>query len=520
MNSKARVHKVIHPLRAWPLATVLVLFAYSSGAAESVASSGRPTPPSPAPLKNLQAPASPDREWQPPSLRSYAAVLHEQEPLPIEPNKEYELADLIDLAQRVNPETRVAWERARIAAAAVGLAQSEYYPMLALKTSANWINMPVPLPKTVIPSTYFELENQSVKLMGALEWVLLDFGRRRSVVAGAKERLLAANLGFNSQHQTVVFKVQRAFYALSIARGRIRVVESSQAAARKVLEAAEARSLQGLATAPEVYLARQQAIQAEFDLAEATARERNAYVLLAESVGISPTTPIRVADFSRLPLPATLEQSVEQLIDRTLEQRPDLLARVAILRERDAEIRKARASYYPVVKFVGEAGGTAVRDRLSFENFETPAWSSTVRPSWGLGVALVFPLFEGGARAKKMDIAKASRAAAEYELKEARDQAISQVWKSYTDAKLALQRLGVAAALVAVSEQAYEGSLQSYQNGLGSLVELLAARRELDRARQVELETKAAVLESSAALAFSSGDPGTDSIKRRTAGSP
>ena len=41
------------------------------------------------------------------------------------------LPELIDLAEAHNPQTRVAWERARAQAAALGVARSELYPTLA-----------------------------------------------------------------------------------------------------------------------------------------------------------------------------------------------------------------------------------------------------------------------------------------------------------------------------------------------------------------------------------------------------
>ena len=44
--------------------------------------------------------------------------------------KPYTLADLIDMAESNNPETRVAWERARAQAASLGVARSELYPTL------------------------------------------------------------------------------------------------------------------------------------------------------------------------------------------------------------------------------------------------------------------------------------------------------------------------------------------------------------------------------------------------------
>src|SRR5437016_1786604 len=66
-------------------------------------------------------PPSSVRPWAPPALPRYEGELRQYEPteaerryLPaIDPRKTYNLAELIDIAQRANPETRVAWERAR-----------------------------------------------------------------------------------------------------------------------------------------------------------------------------------------------------------------------------------------------------------------------------------------------------------------------------------------------------------------------------------------------------------------------
>src|SRR4029434_6115278 len=66
--------------------------------------------------------------------------------LPVEPAKTYTLPELIDLAQRNNPETRVAWERARQAAAAVGLSESFYYPYLAASAGAGYERAFIPFP--------------------------------------------------------------------------------------------------------------------------------------------------------------------------------------------------------------------------------------------------------------------------------------------------------------------------------------------------------------------------------------
>src|SRR5271165_6938448 len=93
-------------------------------------------------LKGLKAPGSPENQWQPPDLGEFASVLKAKPEPETDAQKDYELAELIDLAERTNPETKVAWEHAKQAAAAVGLAQSEYFPLLALRASAGYVREP------------------------------------------------------------------------------------------------------------------------------------------------------------------------------------------------------------------------------------------------------------------------------------------------------------------------------------------------------------------------------------------
>src|SRR5215472_13831085 len=94
------------------------------------------------------APASPDTPWQfepskeAPALPAPAPVTAKRfavpdntavqlpSPADIDPNHVYSLVELIDIAQRRNPATRVAWEQARQAAINVGIARAAYLPAL------------------------------------------------------------------------------------------------------------------------------------------------------------------------------------------------------------------------------------------------------------------------------------------------------------------------------------------------------------------------------------------------------
>ena len=443
--------------------------------------------------------------WRPPALQEYTNVLKAAERVPIDPQKRYDLLELIDLAQRSNPETRVAWEGARQAAIGIGLVQSEYFPVLALAALGGYKSVAVPAPKDVAPSGFFRVDLQQAVPMLNLRWLLLDFGRRGNALDAAKERLLSANLAFNRKHQEIIFRVQRAFLALTSLQRKIMVAQSSLDSARAVREASEGQLRSGLATLPEVSLARQQEAQAAFDLEDALARERDAQVTLAESIGITPTTAIQVTDFSALPPPAALEESVDKVIDRALEQRPDLIAKVAGVRAREAEVRRARAAYFPTLSLVGDLSSILGQARITGGNKST-GWFGAAEPSYGVGLFIEWNIFEGGATRRRVELAEAERRAAENEVTAARDRAVSEVWKAYTDVHLAVRRLDVAAALVTASEQSYESILESYRHGLSTLTDLLAARRELSRARFVEVDTKLQLLNASAGLAFTTGD--------------
>jgi outer membrane protein TolC len=453
-----------------------------------------------------QVAPTPGTPWSAPDLRGYTSLLKTAEPSPIDPQKLYSLVELIDLAERVNPETRVAWEAARKAAIGVGLVESEYFPVLTLSALGGYQSEAFPAPKDVAPSGFFRATLNQVLPTLNLRWLLLDFGRRGNTWDAAKERLLAANLGFNRKHQEIIFNVQRAFLGLTSLRGKIGVAQSAVDSARAVRESAEAQLRNGLATLPEVSLARQQEAQAAFDLEDVLATERDGQVALAESIGIPPTTPIQVTDFSALPPPAALEDSVDKVIDQALERRPDLIAKVAALRAKEAELRRARADYFPTLSLASNVNTIAGRAKVTGGNQPT-GWFSAAEPSYGVGLFFQWNLFEGGATQRKVELAEAERRAAQDEVTAIRDKAIRDVWKAYTDVRLAVRRLDVAAALVDASEKSYGSTLESYRRGLETLTNLLAARRELSRARFVDLDTRVQLLNASAALAFTTGGP-------------
>ena len=59
----------------------------------------------------------------------------------LDSTKTYTLSELVDVAEEHNPQTRVAWEQAKAQAAAVGVARSALFPILAAKAVGESLRM-------------------------------------------------------------------------------------------------------------------------------------------------------------------------------------------------------------------------------------------------------------------------------------------------------------------------------------------------------------------------------------------
>jgi outer membrane protein TolC len=468
-------------------------------------------------------PPTSDRTWAPPNLSNYERDLATYRSktaeggghVSIDPRKVYTLAELIDIAERNNPETRVAWERARHAAGAVGLSESAYYPYLAASAAAGYDRAFIPFPTLALDQRKLPslgavsvtgggslvTESQVYRAELSAKWLLLDFGERSAVVASARERLMIANVGFNATHQKIVFQVTERFYQLGTARQKVLVARSALEAAQTVEQAVQARIDNQLATRPELLQAQQQSAQSAFEVEAATGLETDARVALVESIGVLPTVPLNVADLGQRSTAEQTNGSVEELIARALSQRPDLVAKLANVHAKQNEIRRVRAEYYPKVAIDAHVSDTELDVSIAGSKY-----FGDRKPTFGAFLTVNVPIFDGFGRRHKMEMAEAELRGAENELAGARDSAVRDVWKAYTDFKTAFRKQDSAAKLVTASQNAFDAVLESYKNGLGTYPEIVSAQRNLSSARSVSHDTQSAIFTSAAALALSTGD--------------
>ena len=286
------------------------------------------------------APASPDKPWH---GNAEAGLNKQLSSLPdtkydLDPAKAYTLAELIDLAEQHNPETRFAWQQAKARAAALGIARGALYPTLAALVVGSSERVQVLLNSEFFRQTY-GIGSPELHV----EYLIFDFGGRGGAIDAAKANLLAANLAFNDTHLKVIFQVSSAYYRLLNAIGQMDAAEASLKNAQAVEEDSQDRLDHGLATKPDVLEATAATAQAQYDLQSVIGAEEIARGDLATVMGLPPQTVYHVQDVNELKMPGELTQSVDAAIDHAFQQRPDLKAQLAELRAADATIKQAKS---------------------------------------------------------------------------------------------------------------------------------------------------------------------------------
>jgi outer membrane protein len=443
-------------------------------------------------------PVTPERPWHSPEQERIARVLQRsaQSGFPIDHDKTYSLAELVDLAEAHNPQTRVAWESARVQAAALGIARGELYPTLSAVALCG-----VSRVESGAGSRFYRQTMLDSQVELDLNYTIFDFGARRGRIDAAAARLLASNLSFNDVHRQLIYQVQQAYYRQLNASAQETAARASLENAQAVQQAAEARLKNGLATLPDVLESRSATAQAQYDLQAILGSEQIARGDLATTMGEPSSTMIRVQPFSQLSTPETAQDTVEQVIDRAIELRPDLQAEVAGVREADAQRKEARAAFYPTLSVT--ASPTAQSLSLLQQKL---AWGHTSDLTGGAVLSLNWIVFDGGARRKRLAQSVAQIKQAEAQVQTTRDQIENEVWTAYSNLNTAFRQREAASALLDAANQSYAAALESYNYGVRNLLDVTAAQQTLAQARSADILARTQVLSTLSDLAFRAGD--------------
>jgi outer membrane protein len=448
-------------------------------------------------LEARTAPAS-NQPWIPDQPLPQVPVPATMRGLPPELNRPLSLAELTDLALRLNAKTRQAWLQARADAATLGIERADEWPQLS---GLVGLRRSLPISTSGRPGNLLTTYGPTV----TLSYILFDFGQRAADIEAANYRLLAANLAQNRVLQEVAFQVEQAYYRVLAFDYLVRASRESLKNFETALDAAQRRRSSGLATAGDEYRAETQVGQARLVLTRNEGELAKARGQLANAVGLPVNVTLQLQAVSESPPVSEITQSMEALLEKAKANRPDLIAAEARARAARASSTAISRAGLPTLEFSSSYGRTFFTNEL-FATLD----------SYNLGFNVRIPLFSGFRDTYNKRRAQEVADQAE----STRDQLYSQteldVWQSYFDLQTAASSVASTANLVKSAGESAAAAAARYKAGVGSLLDFITAQLDDTNARVQQIQSYLDWYSALARLNFSLGATDAAILRIRT----
>lgn len=383
------------------------------------------------------------------------------------------MADVVDLALRNNPATRLSWAQARASADAYGASRGQYFPSLSIDVGGSQA-------QPLAPSGVLSQRYQYGPTL-SLSYLVLDFGGRAGNVDFARQTAVAADLSHNVSVQNTILTAEQALFDYQAARAQRDAQRTAVEEATANLNAAEERHRVGLATIADVLQARTARSQAQLTLESFEGAVHIAQGSLAVAMGIPANASYEPPTLTDSLCPDSLgviTQSIDTMIAVATRERPDLEAARSAAAAAAAQVRVARSGLYPTVSLNANSGYTS----SSVQGFRGRTYS--------IGFTVDLPAFTGMARQYSLRSASDQLDAANARAEQTRQQIALQVFTAYYNLKTAADRVRTAADLLASATESESVARGRYREGVGSIVDLLIAQSALADSRAQDAQAR------------------------------
>ena len=305
-----------------------------------------------------------------------------------------------------------------------------------------------------------------------LSQLLFDFGKTLAATQVARKLAEVSAEGVELQRQLITLTVKEAYTNILLAQRLIRVQE--QALERAELNLSSAKGFVDVGTQP-----LSTAVRAEVDVANAKVDLINARNALRTA---------RVA----LNTAMAVDASAQTEIKDNLEYEPTTIDRVALRAEairQSPEYRQARLQ-----SSAAEAGVQAASRNFLPNISGTGSYGGTqldLNPTWSLGLAFTWNIFDGGNRVAAYDEAKANLGAASARVKVAQLTLIQNLEQAEIAVEAAQERIQAARVLIASSQENFRLAQGRFDVGVGTILELTDAQLALTQASNTEAQALA-----------------------------
>ena len=300
--------------------------------------------------------------------------------------------------------------------------------------------------------------------------VLMDWGRSRNLIKEADLLRQASAASLLSTKNDVALDVKESYYAFTQALGLELVGADDLANRQQQLALAKALYDAGEMAAGDVVRAQSAVTASVVSLNEARLRVETARQTLLLSLGLSPLVELEVESFQEPALPDT---DLRYLLNKALEQRPDLLAAQRQVEARQAGVGAAYALGRPELSTF-----TGITYQGTLDGIQFPTLTAQLN--------LSFDIYDGGARAGAVTSAEGALLVSEANLRRTLLEVESTVTQVLAQLRTAEENVQAARAGVQSAREGVRIAEGRYRVALGSLTDVLDAQSAFVQA-QVDL---------------------------------
>ena len=318
------------------------------------------------------------------------------------------------------------------------------------------------------------------------------------MISGYKEQaqayIQAAKQGDKAARQQIIFYVLQAYEGVRAARAYIEVARQSEVAAESYVKTIDNLIKQGVVVKSDLLSAQILLEDIRVRLTQAHNAEAAALDQLHMLLGLPLSQPLDIGPQVTI---TSLPGNPTELRDQALEINPQLNAMRHQLDAAQANVKVAKAGYYPQL-------GLMAREDWNDRNVSLSTSSYTV------GVQLQWNAFDGSVTRGAVGQASASRMELSARLQQAESGVANQVNDAWRKADEAEKRIALRKLAVSNAEDALALVEKRYSGGVTTITELLNARAQLDKARADEVAANYDVIVQRAGLRLAVGKLETD----------
>jgi outer membrane protein len=409
----------------------------------------------------------------------------------------YENAIRIGLEQ--HPTLRRAKETAMAADAVTEQAKSKYYPELnayAIQTGG-----------TIRPLSAFNIAGAQNKPTSYVEsagfradQLIYDFGQTAHRTLAERAGQEAAEKDIFTHKALVILRVQQA-YIHCLRQKRLVEIAEEMVRERGILRDQIALlHKRELKSKLDLDLISVELKNAEVQLVQAKNELRAAFASLNNAMGVRGPEDYTLEN---VPASAILSDTLETLIQRAMEERPELLSTTDRIKQADEKLSSAQALNLPTISALGMYGVIHFSDAPT--NQYGGAHPGQTNLWWGAGATVSVPIFTGFLIENRTAEARQQKYKVEQKKIDLSNRIALEVTDAYVTLQTATQQIKVEEKEVESARSALTLAKERYRLGLASIVDVTTATTALLLAEVRLSEARYVVQAGTAAVAYATG---------------